>query len=124
MIVIFLQAIEGLILRAVAELLGVPVTSWIRSPARNAQVGGKPTSFHLSGGAIDTPLDLAPWQRWVLRRVAREVPEPEKNHLHYQVDGRVWRILAKLPGEALKAARDERAAWGMHEPDPDDPRPL
>jgi hypothetical protein len=33
------------------------VTSWFRSPARNAQVGGVPNSWHLLGLAIDVVFD-------------------------------------------------------------------
>lgn len=33
------------------------VTSWFRTEKRNKQVGGKPTSKHLSGLAVDAVLD-------------------------------------------------------------------
>lgn len=118
-----LRALEGLILRFVAELIGAPVNSWHRSAEHNAAVGGKANSAHLHGGAIDTPVNLTDWQRWILRRVALEIPEPEKNHLHYQVDGRVWLLAARVARECLALARRERPSWGMVAPPSSDERP-
>lgn len=43
------------VLQPLRDRIGIPfiITSWYRSPALNKAVGGKPTSAHLSGTAID-----------------------------------------------------------------------
>jgi zinc D-Ala-D-Ala carboxypeptidase len=43
------------VLQPLRDRIGLPfiITSWYRSPALNKAVGGKPTSAHLSGTAID-----------------------------------------------------------------------
>lgn len=57
----------GLVLRGVAGLLRVNVTSWKRSVERNKEVGGSPTSLHLNGGAIDFSMNTPDWKREILQ---------------------------------------------------------
>lgn len=47
----------ALLVEDLARLFPVSVTSWFRSRAHNAKVGGKPTSKHLQGLAVDLVLD-------------------------------------------------------------------
>jgi len=72
------------------------VTSYRRSPARNASVGGKATSQHLTGTAADIvfPGDPSVWPVKAVRRVAQRhglVLIDERNrpgyrpHLHLQL---------------------------------------
>jgi hypothetical protein len=44
-----------MVLQPIRDRIDLPfdITSWYRSPALNKAVGGKPTSAHLSGTAID-----------------------------------------------------------------------
>jgi len=49
------------LLRAVlqlAEWFPLSITSWVRTPARNAAVGGHPRSLHLNGLALDVVYDF------------------------------------------------------------------
>lgn len=63
------------------------VTSWIRSPERNALVGGLPQSLHLTGFAMDVayrPNPVPPLME--RRRIGRELglyvyPEGDHDHL-------------------------------------------
>lgn len=69
-------------------LLRVPVTgivtSWWRSPADNARVGGAPRSLHLSGLAIDVvPHDWIAAEQ-AFRRAGLRVLN-EGDHLHVSV---------------------------------------
>lgn len=83
------EYVQGLVLYVAAITVGARVTSYMRSPERNREVGGHPRSKHLTGGAIDVGAETTPEQRAILRRYAKEVDETRtKNHWHYQVDGR------------------------------------
>jgi protoporphyrinogen oxidase len=64
------------------------VTSWIRTPARNARVGGKPNSCHVSGFGIDLVPDN-PSSKPALLQDAREAgldAVDEGHHIHIEVD--------------------------------------
>ena len=76
------------------------VTSWWRSPERNAAVGGSSSSQHLLGVAIDVTGDL---QRIAhAARAAGWVVVVESDHVHLQA----------FPAGALARAGIFRAAFG------------
>ncbi len=73
----------GLLGRAVLYYHGLSVTSWWRSPWKNASVEGKPLSLHLIGwaydvipvnGAIRAALAQYPWKVVI-----------ESDHIHLQI---------------------------------------
>lgn len=97
----FVQSAEGLLLRLVAAVLGVRVTSWMRTVEHNASVGGLPNSKHLWGGAIDVGMEVTEGQRAILRKFGQEVDERVKrSHWHYEVDGRAAPVVLVVLGLA------------------------
>jgi len=64
---------------------GVSISSWYRSPADNARVGGEPRSQHLLGIAIDLPLTNP--NRQVAGRLQRSGFQiiSESDHWHAQL---------------------------------------
>ena len=67
--------------------VSVAVTSWFRSQAENARVGGSPTSLHLAGLALDlvgTPQALqtvaSVWRAIGFQAIF------ESDHLHIELD--------------------------------------
>ena len=73
----------GLLGRAILHYHGVQVTSWYRTPWKNAEVGGKWLTLHLIGwaydvvpvnGAIRAALAQYPWKIVV-----------ESDHIHLQI---------------------------------------
>lgn len=66
------------------------VTSWIRSPKRNAAVGGLPTSRHLGGCAVDlVPDDPASYPAIAAEaRAAGLDVLVHKGHAHIELDAR------------------------------------
>ena len=72
---------------ALAASFRLSVTSWGRSPARNAAVGGVGDSLHLVWLAVDVVLDDAVQTEAFVhaaRRVGLEV-QSEADHVHLQV---------------------------------------
>jgi hypothetical protein len=66
------------------------ITSWWRSPAHNAAVGGEAGSLHLIGGALDVVYDGQPPALEDVERVARSylvkvVREGDHDHFQTQV---------------------------------------
>jgi hypothetical protein len=61
------------------------VTSWMRTPARNAAVGGVPRSAHLVGLAVDVVYDGArpgpPADAWLALRGLKRINEGDHDHL-------------------------------------------
>lgn len=83
---------------AAAVLVAAPffhysVTSWIRSPKRNASVGGSSTSQHLVGAAFDLVLDnMTEANKAVLAKYFEALGcwvLVEDDHVHVQV-ARQW----------------------------------
>jgi uncharacterized protein YcbK (DUF882 family) len=69
-----------------AVAVRLSVTSWIRSPRRNQQVGGVAGSRHLDGCAVDVVLD-DPADRPALQRLADRLGLrvlDEADHLHLE----------------------------------------
>lgn len=71
-----------------ASAYGLTVSSYLRTPQRNAEVGGVANSLHLVGLAVDLVgpwLSLqkvaAVWRSWGLDAVL------EDDHLHLELDG-------------------------------------
>lgn len=63
------------------------VTSWLRTPARNKQVGGHPQSQHLIGTAIDLVCDQED-DKQPLMEAARKlglIAFDEGDHIHIQL---------------------------------------
>lgn len=64
---------------------GGSVTSWGRTPARNARVGGVPTSYHLHFLAVDVAYDAVPGvsvrERFAERCGLKLVIEGDHDHL-------------------------------------------
>lgn len=56
----------------VCEQFNGSVTSWIRTPARNAKVGGLVTSHHINGGALDVAYDNGPPSEEEVRAVCNK----------------------------------------------------
>jgi uncharacterized protein YcbK (DUF882 family) len=66
------------------------VTSWIRTPKRNAAIGGKPESRHLLGMAVDiVPDDPLDGPRIIAsaRRLGLDAYDA-KSHIHIEADKR------------------------------------
>ncbi len=61
------------------------VTSWCRSIARNAAVGGVANSQHLTGLAVDVVYDGAPpgpeATEWLAQRHLLRIPEGDHDHI-------------------------------------------
>ena len=73
----------GLLGRAVLFFHGLTVTSWWRTPWKNAEVEGKPLSLHLIGWAYDViPVNAA--MSAALRQYNCKVVV-ESDHLHLQI---------------------------------------
>lgn len=68
------------------------VTSWIRSPKRNAAVGGLPTSLHVRARAVDVvPDDPASYPAMIAEaRAAGLDVLHHKGHLHVELDDRTY----------------------------------
>ena len=75
--------ISGVVLLLVCRLLGLRVTSWYRTAAHNAEVGGVPNSYHLKAGAVDLGLESAEGKMDVLRALGYEVIK-ESDHYHVE----------------------------------------
>lgn len=63
------------------------ITSWIRTPTRNAKVGGTPTSQHITGTAVDIVLDN-PKDADNLIKTAKQLGLQafnEQDHIHIEV---------------------------------------
>lgn len=75
----------------VGDTFGLSVTSWGRSPKRNAQVGGSKTSQHLIWGAFDVvPDDFASTAPWVKRHFEKlgcwvQPLSETKTYIHIQL---------------------------------------
>lgn len=67
---------------------GASVTSWQRSPAHNARVGGRPDSFHLEGLAVDLVLEDQTRMQALLAdaRSAGLEAVVEDDHVHVELD--------------------------------------
>jgi len=63
------------------------VTSWGRSPQRNAEVGGHPESWHRAWLAVDVVLDAPQDQERFVKRARRLGLQVvmEADHLHLEV---------------------------------------
>ena len=63
------------------------VSSWLRTTSHNARVGGKPTSKHLTGLAVDVVLDPDQDKKAFMAEVVARllVAVDEGDHLHLQV---------------------------------------
>ena len=64
------------------------VTSWIRSPKRNENVGGVPDSLHLVGLAVDVAFDT-PEDKEDAHKFAKSMGYdvvPYSGHLHIEYD--------------------------------------
>ena len=69
-------------------LCGGSITSWIRTPKRNAQVGGGANSLHILGYAVDIVFDNGEGQERAMR-IARKMGYDrsfEGDHLHVEYD--------------------------------------
>jgi len=67
---------------------GCSVTSWVRSKAHNAKVGGVPNSKHVTGQAIDVVWDIAPPPLEKLKPYLLDMEVKlvrEKDHDHFEV---------------------------------------
>ena len=72
-----------------ADEFDLSITSWYRSPKRNESVGGKPTSKHLRGLAVDVVLDKKEDTDNFTKRVNQYglVWLNEGDHIHCQIKG-------------------------------------
>ena len=73
----------GLVGRAILYYHGVQVTSWWRSPWKNAEIGGNWLSLHLIGLAYDV-VPVNPVIRGLLAQYPWKVVV-ESDHLHLQM---------------------------------------
>lgn len=73
----------GVFYRLILFFFGVRVTSWYRTPWRNAIVGGTWNSFHMIGWAFDvTPVNEATASK--LRSIGLKTLN-EGDHIHAQI---------------------------------------
>lgn len=86
-----MNALIALYSRLVADLLGIRVTSWYRTPEHNAEVGGVPNSFHLSGLAMDFGADTTSAKISSFEKLTGYQIVDERNtsspHWHVEYDG-------------------------------------
>jgi hypothetical protein len=98
------QILAGYMLRALCDLLGVRVTSWKRTPAENAAVGGAPASLHLIGAAVDFGIETSEAKRRVLEQFGYTVQRHEKGTaVHWHAFGS-WESVAAVGGTGAAAA--------------------
>lgn len=90
---------------------GIPINSAQRTPQRNAEVGGVPNSYHLTGQARDIPPPRDPQQAAFIRQQAAanglEVID-EGDHWHLEPRGG-GAVAPARPSEAQVAAEQEAA---------------
>lgn len=93
---------------------GVVMTSWSRSPADNARVGGQANSRHLEGQGVDFVVPQAQKAAWTQRAQAKGLQViDEGDHMHVQVprgNARGAPVLGQSDADRAAAAAQKVAA--------------
>lgn len=94
------KILAGHLLKALADLLQLRVTSWHRSSSENAAAQGAPKSLHLIGAAVDVGREAAPEKLDLLRKLGFTVEWHTKGtapHWHIYGD---WPAIVLVAGSA------------------------
>ena len=104
----------GAALHSVATILGVRITSYVRTREENDRVGGAPNSGHVIGACIDVGKETPGWKLGILKGLSVGATDGlhEKGtapHYHYTGGPQtLWRLgaVAAAAAVVLKGASD------------------
>lgn len=113
------QPASGGLFAGLSAIPGITVTSGARTPQHNAEVGGVPNSFHLSGQARDilppqTPQQAQAVRQWAAQNGMEVINEGD--HWHIEPAGNAPRvpIVGRLPEEEAGAVETAKGRAGLN----------